>query len=266
MELGEFIIKDNILQKYNGISKEVNIPIGVGIIGKEAFKGKNIEKINMPVTLHEIQKSAFEDCKYLTTVQLNDKLEKINKSAFKNCSSLESITIPNLITKISESCFEDCLSLKSINFVDNGINLSKICRGAFRNCHLTEIKIPSNVKTIGSEAFAYCNYLTEVEMSNKIEKIGDYCFANCIKLCKVNISEAVTVINQYTFKNCKSLKEINIPLNVGIIYQGAFTNCSSLDTLSIENPKVQIVYAFCGCDSLKNINASDFCEINSANK
>jgi hypothetical protein len=66
----------------------------------------------------------------------------------------------------------------------------------------------TNVTSIGSDAFGYCNNLTEVTIGNGVANISSYAFENCFNLASVRISQSVTNIEEEAFVNCTSLKGV----------------------------------------------------------
>lgn len=103
---------------------------------------------------------------------------------------------------------------------------------AFKNCkNLKNIKIGSNVESIGSNAFEGCVNLTDVNLSN-VSDIYSEAFKNCINLKNVELG-SVTAINRKAFDGCKSLESITIPASVSNIDSGIFANCDSLKTINV---------------------------------
>ena len=90
------------------------------------------------------------------------------------------------------------------------------------------VVIPDDVKKIGKNAFAGCNFITEIVIPNSVEEIG----------CKA-------------FKNCSSLTKITIPTNVKIIGNRAFDGCTNLNEIEIESLTTQVgLYAFKDCPQI----------------
>ena len=84
----------------------------------------------------------------------------INRKAFNNCRFLTSLTIPNSVTTISEYAFNGCKSLASIE-IPSSVTTIGTC--AFLGCEsLKSITIPSSVTTIGGSVFYNCTILTTV--------------------------------------------------------------------------------------------------------
>ena len=77
-----------------------------------------------PRALRTIRQSAFQDCKSLKRVQLNEGLEVLGTDDHPNgatwCgvfegSAVESVLLPSTLKKIEYSAFEDCKKLKNIS-------------------------------------------------------------------------------------------------------------------------------------------------------
>ena len=79
----DFLIEDGVLKKYTGKDADVAVPDVVTSIGR----------------------SAFEGCKFLTSIIIPDGVMSIGKYAFSQCASLTSITIPASVTSIDDDVF-----------------------------------------------------------------------------------------------------------------------------------------------------------------
>ncbi|MDR0855223.1 MAG: leucine-rich repeat protein [Christensenellaceae bacterium] len=103
------------------------------------------------------------------------------------------------------------------------------------------IRLPSSIKTIGSEAFKGASSLTKVFTGTE----GSGVF----------LPRDLESLGRGAFMGCTSLLEINIPLNVSDIPEDAFMDCTSLirviTTASQEKGLRRIgAYAFYGCTAL----------------
>ncbi|MGN1061307.1 MAG: leucine-rich repeat domain-containing protein, partial [Candidatus Coproplasma sp.] len=113
--------------------------------------------------------------------------------------------------------------------------------------HYNDIEVTS----IGSYAFANCEFLIKVEIPNSIITIGPNAFSNCTSLAEVSIPDSVTLIRSSAFENCTSLTSITIPDGVTMIDMYAFSGCSSLETISMsENIRTIGSNAFYNCTKL----------------
>ena len=73
---------------------------------------------------------------------------------------------------------------------------------------MENITLSEKITTIGSDAFAYCNF-TNFVIPDTITTIGNSAFYNCTNLQSVTIGSNVTSIGNSAFSNCTNLTEIN---------------------------------------------------------
>lgn len=115
-------------------------------------------------------------------------------------------------------------------------------------------KIGSQVKTIGSWAFAECRYLTSVELPALLTSIEGAAFWGCSKLEAISIPTTVTSIGGGAFRECSSLKSINLPNSITSIGSYAFLGCTNIEEIVIPN-SVEVIEdgVFSGCTSLSSV-------------
>lgn len=82
--------------------KEVTIPPLVTEIKNGAFAVTKLETVTIPGTVKTIEDQAFQDCRDLKIVKIEEGTEIIGDSAFGSCESLEEITFPSSIMEIHE--------------------------------------------------------------------------------------------------------------------------------------------------------------------
>ena len=88
-----------------------------------------------------------------------------------------------------------------------GYPVTAIGEGAFSPCsHITEIILPSGLKTIGDSAFAYVSFET-VHIPDTVTYIGAGAFWRCKKLKEITIPESVTVLSDKMFYECEKLEK-----------------------------------------------------------
>ncbi len=136
-----------------------------GSVVKEGF-ARQFERLTGPVivedTVTEIERLAFADCGFLTSVTIPDSVTEIGTGAFSGCTSLASVTIPGSVTRIGESVFAGCSSLSSVTIPDS---VASIGSYAFSGCAaLTSVVIPDSVSVIGTDAFNGCEALETVTL------------------------------------------------------------------------------------------------------
>ncbi len=134
-------------------------------------------------------------------------------------------------------------------------NLSSIGDDAFSGCRsLTSVTIPNSVTSIGNWVFKGCSSLTSITIPNCVTSIGANAFEYCSSLTSITIPNSVTSIGDDAFYGCSSLTSITIPNSVESIGDGAFYGCSSLTSVTIPNSVTSIgVETFEDCSSLTSI-------------
>jgi serine/threonine protein kinase len=267
----------------------INLPNGLLIIGRGAFKKSQIWQITIPESVLEIRPYAFGWCCFLKGITIPRGLKKIGECTFISCTGLTSIAIPLNVAEIEHSShgvFEYCDRLSSIvvdkknKFFDSRDNCNAIietksnkliagCKNsiipnsvsiigenAFSLCRcLGKITIPEGVVEIGSRAFYFCDSLTSIEIPDGVMSIGNRAFNGCTKLVSVKIPNSVRSIGEGAFGGCKSLETVRIPDDIDNIESGVFAGCASLKSIILPSTIKTIKdYAFSGCKSLTSIN------------
>ena len=74
--------------------------------------------------------------------------------------------------------------------------------------NIATVVIPSQITSIGEDAFAGCSGLTSVTIPNSVTSIGLSAFHNCSGLTSVTIPDSVTSIGNNAFKGCTSLASV----------------------------------------------------------
>ena len=97
--------------------------------------------------------------------------------------------------------------------------------GAFRECDITGIIIPSTVKVIGENAFEDCRGLKSVVMPTELGSIESNTFHGCEQLSEISIPNKVTEIGHNAFDGCNSLAEVTLPDGLLSIGYSAFREC-----------------------------------------
>lgn len=229
---------------------EIEIPEGVEIIEDEVFKdNKRLENVYFPDSLKAIGDAAFSGCENLTEIELNDGLDTIGYDAFKG-TGLSYIWIPDTVTEIGSSAFtcemdvdptntEYCtidgvlynydeteLVIYPCDFDDESFEIpdsvEKICSYAFEDSSLSQIIMPSNLKTIEDYAFKRCSNLEKIDIPLCIRSIGGYVFADCKKLTNVTFGDEDPddinidddVFADFPTYDC----ELTVPYDCGVYY------------------------------------------------
>ncbi len=81
------------------------IPSETQRIAGSAFYESSLEEIQIPDTVKEIGKSAFNDCENLTSIVWPESASTIEPYTFGACFDLEYVTIPESVSSISDDAF-----------------------------------------------------------------------------------------------------------------------------------------------------------------
>lgn len=100
---------------------------------------------------------------------------------------------------------------------------------------INEIRIPSNIKTIGHEAFEYSDF-QKITFEEGCFEIGSEAFYGC-HAKEIILPNSLESIAVKAFFFCNSLTEITIPPNVTSFGDRIFTRADSSPTLKINFPK-----------------------------
>lgn len=216
---------------------------------------EGVYHVHVESPVKRIKMKAFQLCRNLRIVDLNEGLQVIGKDSFNNCECLDEINIPSTVWDIKRGSFYRCTNLLEVQ-LPHGLKV--IGARAFSGCeNLMRIKIPSGVKTIRTGAFNDCLALSTVTLSEGLEVIGPLAFESCESLKSVLLPSTVTVIGDRAFQSCTSLMRVTTNNGLRVIENCAFRGCFSLTTITIPDTVRMIEpYAFCWCDNLISIEFS----------
>ena len=216
-----FEIQNGILIAYNGEEKDIVIPDGIKIIGKNAFEWcEDIVSVYIPDSVTEIEPDAFYGCKSLETVRFSANLARIGEYAFARCEDLKAISLPCFLEFIGDAAFEWC-SIESITIPDA---IDEISNSLFHKCrHLNHVKMNNNLRKIGKNAFA-STAVEHIEIPDSVTEIQLGAFKNCVNLSSIVLPKSIKAIPDEAF-NCTSLSAVEIPPDVSVIGKNAFRRC-----------------------------------------
>ena len=144
---------------------------------------------------------------------------------------ITSDTISTLKSKISAAGTSAKIHLDLSQTTD----LTSIGSEAFWWCDsLTSVEIPASVTSIGWGAFNGCSGLTSVEIPASVTSIGSLAFYNCSGLTSVTFGESSKLesIGERAFYDCSGLTSVEIPSSVTSIGDDAFYRCSVLTSVT----------------------------------
>ena len=88
---------------------------------------------------------------------------------------------------------------------DGGVKITGV-----NDSNITEAVIPTGVKVVGEEAFAFCKELKRVVLPEGLTEIHKFAFSNCHKLTEVTIPSTVTSLDNTAFLGCFDLACIKV--------------------------------------------------------
>ena len=144
-------------------------------------------------------------------------------------------------------------TLKTIALPEGITSLSNWSFAGF--CALTEINIPSTVRSIGNSSFRYCQNLETVTLPEGLTEIPLNCFWNANALKTINIPSTVTEIGYGAFAFTSLEGNLVLGENLTTIGGSAFYMCdlSSVDMSRTRITKLEGTNAFASCSNLTNV-------------
>ena len=150
-----------------------------------------------------------------TSVPIDDEGNKktvttIGEEAFRTVSSIETLIIREGITTIEKYAFAQCMQMTTVSLPNK---LEKIGEGAFMQCGITELILPTSesLTRIGNYAFSKCNNLETVTIPGNIKTVGEAAFFECAGLKEIVLEQGVTTVEKLGFQGCTSLEELELP-------------------------------------------------------
>ncbi len=252
-------------QVFEGISKdiEINVPAEALQKYKEDTGWKEFKNYNVQI-VKRIQNNIAGKLSTQFTADEKSSVNKLIISGKLNdsdltfiASSLSKLTDLDIyetdVTILFNGCFSRCNILTNIILpsVLKSINLN-----AFSNCSgLKSITLPSTLTTIGNNAFSNCISLESIDIPATTSSIGTSVFSGCKKLTAFKIPGSLKEISNNIFNGCSGLTSINIPASITSIGAYSFKNCSAIASITLPLNLIAIgENAFSNCSALKSIS------------
>lgn len=199
--------------------------------------------------------SYFQGCVNLRSVVIPS--DTTGDLHYVNCKSLQRGFITaqmnsNYGVRLSScECLKEIIDLSNYNILGKqnftrrlktfnlNSNIVSIPSETFSRSGIQSIRIPGNVKSIGTMAFYLCVNLTDLTIEEGVEMIG---------------LEQYGMYGSQQFSNCKGLTEVTLPNSIKLIAQSAFTECTGLEKVVIGSGIENIqTYAFSNCSNLTEV-------------
>ena len=275
---------------------ELNIPEGIGSLGKYAFYGaSSIISCVIPKDIKDVSMSAFEGCTGLNKLSLGDGIVNIKERAFFGCSNLQVVEIPNSVTTIETSAFGET----NIVSLYIGTGVTSVASRAFGNVMPTKTIWLTNTPPRGyKNAEGQVNYVSNEQYTSLTNRIVypylsssfivdgvkyvptspsertcdiiDGCYDNTAEEINItsevsyrNVSMTVKQMRSYSFYKNQSIKKVKLELT-GDIESNAFRDCTSIEEVYIANNGIVGSYAFMGCIGLKDVTINNLGQIDNS--
>ena len=197
----------------------------------------------VPSTVTTIDKYAFNDLEYLTSISIPASVPVLMHTSFYMAYSLAEINIDPANTAyrsedgVVYTANMDSLCIYPPGKPDKTYTLNSavkiIGKEAFSDAYQLEtVTIPEGVTTILDAAFYSCTSLKEVSLPESLTKLGNYVFAFCEKLESVVLPPHINEIPMAMFYKCESLHSVTIPADVTSIVMTAFMGCTKLEEVT----------------------------------
>ena len=170
-----------VFEEFNQL-EFVSLPECLKEIGWYAFKNcPKLAIINFPSTLEVIGQQAFYGCVKLLDANFSENLQSIGDEAFYGCVNLRTLKFSEGTKTIGAGAFSHCYNLTNVTFSNT---IETIPNYAFYRTNLGEVKLPSNLQTIGRRAFEWgCSsnskvskHLQSLVIPSKVTSIGSCAF------------------------------------------------------------------------------------------
>ena len=191
-------------------------------IGDFAFQNCGLFNFELPISLENVNGSAFVGCTRLT----NFSVRKGNKSFIEQSGVLYSTTKSTIIA------FPAGKNVSAYTLPDETLTVGTC---AFAYAKIKTINL-NNVQTINDSAFLRAS-LISLSIPDSVTVLGKSAFAYNFDLQSLKIGKGLTTIPAGAFKTDNLLVEVTIPRNVQSIMggqHGAFENCISLTSVTFE--------------------------------
>ena len=177
----------------------------------------------------------FKNCSGVTSFVIPEGVTRIEAWTFYQMENITSVVFPSTLKTIGERAFDGCKNIRKLQLPDG---LESIGYSAFWGLRLTELTIPSSVKSIRGMAFAGNEYLKVLNYQCSASP-EENVFSGCSRLENVQLNDNMQKISDGMFAGCYALKKIKLPKNLKEIGEAAFDS-AGIEELEIPESVTRI--------------------------
>lgn len=185
----------------------------------------------LPVTV--INDFAGVNLEYVTKITIGKNVREISDWAFGNSRKITTFEVddenPYLCDVDGVIYTKD---MKVLLFYPPARNIETSKNDKGEDISTITYEIPEGVETIRSKAFYKCYELTEITLPSTLKSIEEKAFFRC-NLKAVTLPENLTFIGKDAFAYCYGIQELTIPSSVAQIDEYAFYNCTAVKSLTM---------------------------------
>lgn len=234
----------------NTLLTAIEFPASLRVIGDNAFYSNKLTSLYLPEAVDSIGKNAFYGGPF-TEVTYPANVTRTGGYTFAGCTSLTKANLPENIVALPDGLFKGCTKLATI---DIPASCTSIGYETFSGCTILNIKIPSQIESLGKNAFYGCKAIESVAMPTAITVVPENVFYNCTSLKSITLAPGTTAIEKQAFYGCSALKEAPLPESLETLGASAFRSCTSIESVTLPaNITVVPTYAFAGCSALTEV-------------
>ena len=205
--------------RYYGNEKTVTVKNGTKIISTYCFDRKDLEYINLPDSLENINSQAFYGCRNLKRIELGAKVNTFNSMSIYE-SGIEEVIIDenNPYYSIRDGGICNGENVKALFNKEGNVFISPLkVLGTIETYEIPSSVVEGvKITEIANNAFHFQKQMKQIVIPNTVNKIGNS-FNWCNRLEKIEIPSSVTSIATSCFSQAESLKEIIIHNTVNSI-------------------------------------------------
>jgi len=105
-----------------------------------------------------------------------------------------------------------------------------------------DITIPTDVTSIGDNAFAYCSGITSITLPEGVTNIDNYAFQYCSGLKNIYFPKSLVRIGFCPFDHCSSLTDMYFASTVAPDLNGNYIACETSGNLAVHVPQNSVGY------------------------